>query len=95
MVTRNASYRDYGISNDEVKNLLMYCRSADFDKKDLLMECANESYPQIADYLVESIVNRMSYERLMGRYYFYYGKSDFYGRRRQTLAIFKERLNGK
>lgn len=92
MITRTKSYPDYGLTNEEAKALLEYCRSSSFQHKDILRSSAIKSNPDISSSLYQSIVNGLSYEKLCGHKWIPLPKVDFYGYRRKTLAIFMEEL---
>ena len=85
-------YEDYGMSELEAKMLIAICKGNE-EYAHIIKECAEQSRPDIAEYITKSIVYGMSYERFEAK-----GnaipmcKSDFYGYRRMTLALFKERM---
>lgn len=49
MLTREATYEDYGFSEDEDKRLGEFCKNLEMRDKILLLQCAAEVYPNIVD----------------------------------------------
>lgn len=47
MLTREATYEDYGFSEDEDKRLGEFCKNLEMRDKILLLQCAAEVYPNI------------------------------------------------
>lgn len=56
MLTREATYEDYGFSEDEDKRLGEFCKNLEMRDKILLLQCAAEVYPNIVDELYCCIV---------------------------------------
>lgn len=56
MLTREATYEDYGFSEDEDKRLGEFCKNLEMRDKILLLQCAAEVYPNIIDELYCCIV---------------------------------------
>ncbi|MDO4943128.1 MAG: hypothetical protein Q4E73_09890 [Lachnospiraceae bacterium] len=92
MKTREKGYSDYGFAPGEEKMLKAYCRQPDFKENILLLECAMQSNAAICSDLYYSIVKGLSWERLGKRTTQLYGKCDFYGYQRKTLALFWNEL---
>lgn len=89
---RYKSYTDYGITSEEAKETIEYCRSGEFCQDEVLEKCANSTYPEIAGDLIKSIKSRMSYEKICAKSDIPMLKTDFYGYRRKCIALFvKER----
>ena len=85
MQTRLKGYADYGLTDKRVKEIMEYCRtSADREVIELAAEKAN---PSIAAYLVESVRERMSYDKLYKKYFIPLCRGDFYGYRRLTISL--------
>lgn len=84
---RNADmgYKDYGLSKGDVIRTKEYCRKADAAKKDIIMTVINITNPQIAEQLYNSLVHRMSYERLNKTKYIPMCDRSFYGWRRKVI----------
>ena len=64
MLTREATYEDYGFSEDEDKRLGEFCKNLEMRDKILLLQCAAEVYPNIVDELYCCIVIGMSYDKM-------------------------------
>ena len=92
MRTRDASYWDYGISEAESKELIEICRNADSQTELLLLKAAQEACMEYASSLFYSLRNNLSYEDVCSNNYLYIGKGDFYGHRRKTLYLLKEKI---
>lgn len=92
MRTRKAGYSDYGISETESKELIRICRIADCQTELLLLKSAQESYAEYASSLFYSLRNNLSYEDVCANNYLHIGKGDFYGYRRKTLYLLKEKI---
>ena len=92
MRTRETSYWDYGISLSESKELLETCRNADKKTELKLLQAAQESCEECASSLFISLRNDLSYEDVCIGNNLYVGKGDFYGYRRKTLYLLKEKL---
>ena len=67
MLTREATYEDYGFSEDEDKRLGEFCKNLEMRDKILLLQCAAEVYPNIIDELYCCIVIGMSYDKMNKR----------------------------
>ena len=73
MLTREATYEDYGFSEDEDKRLGEFCKNLEMRDKILLLQCAAEVYPNIVDELycwtknVDMIERLEAMEELMSR----------------------------
>ena len=89
MKTRNAGFKNYGISKDEADSLQAFCRSPQFGEHELLIDCAKRANEQIASELFYSLVRGVSYDELSKIRYIPLSRSDFYGYRRKCLAIFR------
>lgn len=92
MKTREMGYSDYGFAPGEEKTLKEYCRRPDFKENILLLECAMQSNAAICSDLYYSIVKGLSWEKMDKKVIQLYGKSDFYGYQRKTLALFWNEL---
>lgn len=96
MRTRHLGYADYGIGEEERKELFRMCRSTDRDTEQALMEAAHESNEAIADELYQSLHDGVSYEHLDAvRGLLPVSKEDFYAYRRQALYLFKEKVTAR
>ena len=89
MRTREKSYSDYGITEEEVIYIKNFCQNADDEQKKLIKYALSELVPYIAPYVFYSLVDNLSYEDICSKNYLYIGKGDFYGHRRQGMAAIK------
>ena len=89
MRTREKSYSDYGITEDEVRYIKNFCQNADDEQKNIIRNALAELQPYIAPYVFYSLVDNLSYEDICAKNYIYIGKGDFYGHRRQGMAAIK------
>ena len=89
MRTREKSYSDYGITEDEVRYIKSFCQNADDEQKNIIRNALAELQPYIAPYVFYSLVDNLSYEDICAKNYLYIGKGDFYGHRRQGMAAIK------
>ncbi len=90
------SYADYGLTGKRVKELLKECRTGKHGAQ--VRTAAYKACPLAAEHIIRSIVQKKSYDILefdvkLGRVP--YGKTDFYGYRRYTLAILNNMLAEK
>jgi site-specific DNA-adenine methylase len=92
MLTREATYEDYGFSEDEDKRLGEFCKNLEMRDKILLLQCAAEVYPNIVDELYCCIVIGMSYDKMNKKKFVALDRKDFYAYRKKTLAVFREAL---
>lgn len=71
MLTREATYEDYGFSEEEDKKFNEFCRKLEMRDKILLLQCAAEVYPNVCDELYCCIVIGMSYDKMNKRTLFH------------------------
>lgn len=92
--SRNMSLQDYGITYEEGKKIEKYCKKArDYDQQ-LILQAAQEVYPEIAPYLFLNLTTGLGYDR-MGKIPMQ--RKDFQGYRRKTIETYNRymMLNGK
>ena len=89
MRTRNKSYSDYGITEDEKMYILDFCRSADEDQKMIIKNALAELNPYIAPYIYYSLTEGESYDKMIVKQEIYMSKEDFYGYRRKGMEAIK------
>lgn len=89
MRTREMSYSDYGMTDNEVQYIKDFCRHANEEQKMLIKYALAELQPYIAPFVYYSLVDNLSYEDICAKNYLYIGKGDFYGHRRQGIAAIK------
>lgn len=92
MRTRNAGYKNYGMSKEEANSLMEFCQSPQFCEHELLIKCAEESYQDIAPDLYYSLARGISYDDITKIRYIPLSRSDFYGYRRKCLDVFRRYL---
>lgn len=83
------SWQHYGISKERYSQLTEYIRSGRYAS--LASRAAHTANETIAEYLIKSIVENKSYDKLefdekLGR--ICYGRTDFYGIRRYAIHLF-------
>lgn len=91
---RNTYLKNYGITNEEGKKIEKYCRSATGYDQQLILQAAQEVYPEIAPYLFLNLTTGLGYDR-MGNIPMQ--RKDFQGYRRKTIETYNRYmiLNGK
>ena len=92
MRTREKSYYDYGLSEEEVYYIKNLCKNADEEQLNIIRNALSELQPYIAPYVYFSLVKNMSYEDICAKNYIFIGKGDFYGYRRKGMACIKRWL---
>lgn len=90
MRTRQKGLQHYGIDRERGKELLLLARQE--QNRNLLIQAAKESNPELAHYLVMSLSCGMSYMEIYKREFVPLPEKDFYGYRRKALAIFNRLL---
>ena len=91
---RNTYMRDYGITSEESKKIEKYCKEATGYDQQLILQAAQEVYPEIAPYLFLNLTTGLGYDR-MGNIPMQ--RKDFQGYRRKTIETYNRYmiLNGK
>ena len=91
---RNTYMRDYGLSDNDTKKIIDYCRNANGHDQQLILQAAQEVYPEIAPYLFANLTTGLGYDR-MGNIPMQ--RKDFQGYRRKTIETYNRymMLNGK
>lgn len=77
MRTREKSYQDHGITEQEKMYILDFCRKSNEEEKAIIKNALAELNPYIAFYVFYSLVDGMSYEDICAKNYLYIGKGDF------------------
>ena len=92
--TRNKYLKDYGISYEDGRKIVDYCRKAKGYDQQLILQAAQEVYPEIAPYLFLNLTTGLGYDR-MGNIPMQ--RKDFQGYRRKTIETYNRymMLNGK
>lgn len=94
MSVRDTFLKDYGISIEDGKKIVDYCKNASGYDQQLILQAAQEVYPEIAPYLFINLTTGLGYDRMgitiMQR-------KDFQGYRRKTIETYNRYmiLNGK
>lgn len=91
---RDTYLKSYGFTDQEINKILDYCRNArDYDQQ-LILQAAQEVYPEIAPYLFLNLTTGIGYDR-MGNIPMQ--RKDFQGYRRKTIETYNRymTLNGK
>ena len=91
---RDTYLKSYGFTDQEINKILDYCRNArDYDQQ-LILQAAQEVYPEIAPYLFLNLTTGLGYDR-MGNIPMQ--RKDFQGYRRKTIETYNRymMLNGK
>lgn len=86
MRTRHMGYVHYGISTERSEELQKLAKLK--KNRQLVQIAAEQSRPELAKYIVESLVDGISYERLYRKYWLPYTADDFYGYKRRAVFIF-------
>lgn len=91
---RNTYMRNYGLSDNDTKKIIDYCRNANGHDQQLILQAAQEVYPEIAPYLFANLTTGLGYDR-MGNIPMQ--RKDFQGYRRKTIETYNRYmiLNGK
>ena len=85
----------YGIGKDEAESLRKYCQSASIEEQAIILRYSYESNKQIYPDIFYSLVNGLSYDKLMKARYIPMNRNDFYGYQRKCLTMFREYLASK
>ena len=86
MRTRYMSYADYGITNEEKEHILDFCRNANEVEIKIIDDALSELNEYIRPYIKRSLVEGISYDRIVVKDEIYLSKEDFYGWRRKGIA---------
>lgn len=90
MRTREKTYKDYGLSDDEINYIKEFCTKSNAEEQKNIIEIAlSELSPYIAKKCLESLINNKSYDDLCKEEYIFLSRVDFYGYRRKGMAAIK------
>ncbi len=93
MKTRKKGFKHYLCWDGDGEEIKKYCRSKEFDKHDLLMQCAVAAYPELSEQIYLSIIDKnQTYDRQNKNKYIPLSRGDFYGYQRKCLWIFMDML---
>lgn len=85
MDIRETYFRDYGMSENDVKKVKEWCKKADPDDKlDIIYRSCRKANPALMDYLMYSMVTGAGYDALSRSTYIPIQKGDFYGYQRKA-----------
>lgn len=91
MRTRIAGYSDYEFKDEEVKEWNKKCQNADGGLELIMLQAAQESNEAIAADLFYSLRSGTSYDRIIDWNQIPINREDFYGYRRKTLFLIREK----
>lgn len=91
MRTRDRGYDAYGIKPGEELQLMGLARSS-VEHRKALRDAAYQSNSGLAEDIIYSIINSLSYDRLSQIRDIPAKKDDFYAYRRKALAIFRDHI---
>lgn len=80
---------DYGLTMKDAEKVETYCRNAEGQAQDLILQTAREVYPGLAKYLFFSLTTGIGYTK-MGEVPMQ--RKDFQGYRRKCIAVLSDRL---
>ena len=86
---------DFGISIEQYKSICQRIQNGEIKEHDSLNAAAVEANPSIAEYLVKSIEESLSYEKMSAGNYIPINKNDFYAYRRKCISIFYKKLTNR
>lgn len=92
MRARAKSYKDYGFQRNEEKYIKYLARQSNYEQWLLLYDAAYAVGSSLANDIVYSIVNGVSYDEILKIHYIPVGRTDFYGYCRATLAAFRDKM---
>jgi hypothetical protein len=91
MTYREKGYRDYGLNEQDVENVIRFCRKNTNESNKKVFECSFKANSAIGADLYYSLSQDVSFERLDAIKSIAYSKSDFYGYRRYCVfLLYKE-----
>ena len=94
MSARNTYLKDYGFTEQDIKKIIHFCKSATGYDQQLILQAAQEVYPEIAPFLFMNLTTGLGYDR-MGNIPMQRKDSQAY--RRKTIETYNRYmiLNGK
>ena len=84
---------DFGISIEQYKSICQRIQNGEIQEHDLLNAAAVEANQSISEYLVKSIEESLSYEKMSAGNYIPINKNDFYAYRRKCISIFYKKIS--
>lgn len=94
MRTRYTGFNDYGMDDHESKEIKELCQKAEGSDLVLLLMACQDSYEYAAFEMFLSLKLNISFDRLVNDFAheICISKEDFYGHRRKSMYLFKEKL---
>lgn len=83
---------NYGISKEEADSLRKYCQKANIDDQMKLLQYSFDSNPDISSDIYYSLVNGLSYDKMMKARYIPINRYDFYAYQRKCMSMFRQYL---
>lgn len=87
---RDAYLSDYDITEQEAKELLKFCRTADKGQQALILHAAQIANDSIAIPILVNLTSGIGYDRLSKGYGIPMQRKDFQGYRRKALAVLRD-----
>lgn len=95
MRTRDMYFTDYGISQEEVNEVLSICRKGDSEMHKLIIEACAWSNPDLQNELFYGIVKGVGYDDLCKVVHIPIGRGDYFGYRRKAIARIRQQFISK
>lgn len=91
MRARNKGYKDYGIDEEEIKEIILYCRNLKGEEREEVFKWIQQKgiNQYVATYIIKSLVDGLSFEKMDKKYNLAMNKEDFYGYRRKSMEAVK------
>ena len=89
MRTRLKKYSDYGMTREEARKIIRFCREPGFRHRDLVVSAARRANPQLETYLVKNLCDRVGWIESGAPI----DERSFYGWRKRCIFFLKEDLH--
>ena len=89
MRTRLKKYTDYGMTREEARQIIRFCRARDFLHRDLVVAAAQKANPQLEAYLVKNICDKIGWVESGAPI----DERSFYGWRKKCLYILRDEFH--
>ena len=86
MRTRLKKYSDYGMTWDEARKIIRFCRAPGFQYRHLVVSAAHRANPQIESYLVQNLCDRVGWIESGAPI----DERSFYGWRKRCIFFLRE-----
>lgn len=87
---RDTYLSDYGVLEQEAKELLKFCRSANSGQQALILNAAQIANDSISIPILVNLTSGIGYDRLSMWYEIPMQRKDFQGYRRKALAVLRD-----